>query len=369
MQMVQQKGNMMNVRLFLLLLCAMFSLNARPLKVLHMTFHEGCKKDFEEVAQELGIEVTTWFVQQLPKDFWEGFSAGNEIYNVGPSRAQRVWEGHKDFFNTFDAIITSDTAPLSRIFLQNDNWKKPLIIWICNRFDYAHGRGIEERFPDRAYYDLMRQAVHKDKVHIVAYTPYEHEYARRKGVPFAELCIKPLGTKEQEIVNNFQSAVPAEINKQETLFIYPRLNPGQIDTIQQNCAAHGMQTWSGVYNGPKDLKGFKGVLFFPYAFSNLSLFEDLQRGVIHFVPTINFLKKLGYIRLGMHNNLEWSEWYFPEYKDVLIYFDSWADLRVKVDTATQDKGLKERIRLFGKKNREEMISRWQQIFAEIRQGK
>ena len=31
-----------------------------PLRILHMGFHTGCIKDFDEVAQELGLEVGTY---------------------------------------------------------------------------------------------------------------------------------------------------------------------------------------------------------------------------------------------------------------------------------------------------------------------
>ncbi|HLE76501.1 MAG TPA: hypothetical protein VI521_01870, partial [Candidatus Babeliales bacterium] len=85
------------VIVFLALVVAI-SIEAK-LKVLHVTFHNGCKQDFEDVAQELNLDLTTWYVQGLPKDYWEGFSAGNEIYNVGPKRAKRVWDRHKDYFN------------------------------------------------------------------------------------------------------------------------------------------------------------------------------------------------------------------------------------------------------------------------------
>jgi hypothetical protein len=79
-------------------------------------------KDFEDVARELDLDLTSWFVQRLPQGFWEGFHAGNEIYNVSHRRAQRVWALHHEFFKQFDVIVTSDTAPLSRIFLQN-GWR------------------------------------------------------------------------------------------------------------------------------------------------------------------------------------------------------------------------------------------------------
>ena len=335
---------------------------ASSFKVLHVTFHKGCQKDFEEVAREFNFDLTTWYVHDLPKNFWEGFSAGNEIYNIGSRRAQRVWNLHKDFFNKFDLIVTSDTAPLSRIFLQN-GWKKPLVIWICNRFDYAHGRGGEDRFPDRGYYDLIRRATQQKNVRLIAYTPFEHEYMRRKGIEMGTRTIKPLGTKE-EIIPDFKSAVPAEVNATESLFIFPRLDVGQMNRARQGCALAGIPTWSGVYNGPEDIKQFKGVLFFPYAFSNLALFENLQRGIVHFVPTQRFLSQLGFIRGGMHGNLQWSEWYFKEYADCLVYFNSWADLKHKVQMIDYA-AMKPKINALGKQHRIQMADEWKKLLKEL----
>ncbi len=336
----------------------------KKVKVLHITFHEGCKNDFEEVARELGLDVTTWFVQHLPQGFWEGFQAGNEIYNVGPRRAQRVWNRHKDFFNQFDLIVTSDTVPLSRIFLQN-GWEKPLIIWICNRFDYAHGSGGEDRFPDRGYYDLIRQATLQKNVRLIAYTPFEHEYMRRRGIEMGTRTIKPLGTKEQEVAPDFISAIPADKDVGETLFIFPRLDEGQIDRVKQGCASEGIATWSGVYNGPEDLKQFKGVIFFPYQFSNLALFENVQRGIIQFVPTRRLMTQLfGYLRDGVRGNLQWMEWYLPENEDCFVYFDSWADLGEKMETVDYV-AMRQKIKVFGEHHRSSMLSEWQKVLEEL----
>ncbi len=348
--------------LFLGILFSVPTFLESKIKVLHLTFHEGCKNDFEDVAQELDLDVTSWFVQALPAEFWEGFAAGNEIYNVGHRRAERVWNRHEEFFDTFDVIITSDTAPLSRIFLQN-NWQKPLIIWVCNRFDYAHGNGGEDRFPEKEYYDLMRKATLLPTVRIVSYTPFEHEYARRKGISFGTRTIKPLGKKEQEFVPE-QSLVPSSVSKEETFFVFPRLSPGHLNNVLKACEQYTIKAWSGVYRGPEDLKGFKGVLFFPYAFSNLALFENLQRGVIHFVPTKRFLTELGFIRAGMQGNLEWCEWYFDAYKEYLVFFDSWQDLQSKITTINYQE-MKKKITAFGQQHRQEMIAEWRQLFKEL----
>jgi hypothetical protein len=82
----------------------------RPLKVLHMALHKGCINDFAEVARELSLDLTSWFIQDDPVRF-DKHARGNAIYNIGHDRAKRVWENNKDYFNQFDVIVTSDPAP------------------------------------------------------------------------------------------------------------------------------------------------------------------------------------------------------------------------------------------------------------------
>src|SRR5208282_2621726 len=124
------------------------------MKILHLTYHGGCKRTLDFVAKSLEHEITTKFAD------WN--------YNIGPNRAAEIWNKHKDYFNLFDLVITSDTAPLSRIFLQND-FKKKLIIWICNRFDYHDGASNDCSFPDYEYYNIINAAPRKNNVKIFSY--------------------------------------------------------------------------------------------------------------------------------------------------------------------------------------------------------
>ena len=167
--------------LLLLLLCwqSLDASEAPPLKVLHLTFHRGCAREFTGIAKALGLDLVTWYIPNLPPFFLDGKTTGNALYNVGHQRAQDIWEKHRDFFEQFDLILTSDTAPLSRIFLQN-KWTKPLFIWICNRFDYYDGASLDCHFPDQEYYDLFSQAAMLPNVTMIAYTAFEHNYAQRK---------------------------------------------------------------------------------------------------------------------------------------------------------------------------------------------
>jgi len=339
------------------------------IKVLHLSFHKGCLHDIEQVCQELGIHVTSWYIfdASYPKMWFDGYSTGGRLYNIGYERAKRIWEKHKDYFNQFDVIFTSDTAPLARIFLQK-GWEKPLIIWVCNRFDYRNVRCMDCDFPDKQFYDLIREATQKENVKIIPYTDYEYVYARRMGIDLGTRTIKPLGTEEKEVGPNFKSAIPETIKKEETIFIYPRLLEHQFYYIKNSCSGVGIKTYFGVYNGPEDLKGFKGVIYFPYQVSNLALFENFQRGVVHFVPSEKFIKyqraKEKPIRWCGWCSFDHCEWYKKENRDYLVYFDSWDDLKDKIEH-TDYETLRKKIKTIGRKHRSTMISRWRYIFNEV----
>lgn len=248
--------------------------NPGPLRILHIGFHTGCIKDFNEVARELGLEVTNWYLLGDRPRF-DGFSMGNAVYNIGHRRAEQVWNLHKDYFDQFDVILTSDTAPLSRIFLQN-GWKKPLVIWICNRFDYCDPASLDCQFPDKEYYDLFQKAMTMPNVKIISYTPVEYMWAASKGVQIGTETIKPVGSHETTYRKGNQSSIPADIHKSDTLFvpgIY--MNDTQKNYFIEQCKSHKIPIYYGRYNGPYDLKDFKGVIYMPYQWSNLALFENI----------------------------------------------------------------------------------------------
>ena len=121
------------------------------IKVLHLSFHLGCHNELLAISKELGFEIT----------FLEFTDGTPSKYNVGHDRAEKYWNKHKDYFQQFDLIITSDTAPISRVFLQN-SWEKKLIIWINNRFDYFDAASLDCDFPDSEYYDLIKEAMCRD---------------------------------------------------------------------------------------------------------------------------------------------------------------------------------------------------------------
>ena len=85
--------------------------------------------------------------------------------------------------------MTTDTTPISRIFLQNLNaLKGKLIIYVSNRFDVGMDDELEWR--KLFLYAIKR----KDKVTIVPFCEFEKIYAAAKDVHMWEYpTIYPLG--------------------------------------------------------------------------------------------------------------------------------------------------------------------------------
>jgi hypothetical protein len=127
-----------------------------------------------------------------------------------------------------------------------------------------------------------------------------------------------------------------EISKHKSsyVFIPPYINDTKCIDFEY-LTSNNIKYYNGRYNGANDLIGFKCIVHIPYAASNLALFENLYRGIVYYIPSENFLKEL----LQKSNN--WfsggverifiSEWYNETMNHLFIYFDSWLDLKNKLN--------------------------------------
>ncbi len=337
-------------------------------RVLHLSFHAGCMQDFQEVARELQLDLTTWnpLSSYQSAHRFLGSAAENPmaVYNMTHERAEKIYHHNEKQFDSFDCIITSDTAPLSRIFLQN-GWQKPLIIWVCNRFNYCVGPDSESGL-DAEYYDLFRAAMKMPNVRVVSYTPFEQYFAALYGVDIRGPIIKPVGTKKGVCE---RSGIPERVHKKETMFLYPPF-PGckkeEHAYIVSQCSSLGFELYSGKYNGPDDLNDFKGVIYFPYQASNLVFFENIQRGIVQFVPSERFIQEQIKAGAPLYYWYEpyYCEWYFGVHRDVIIYFDSWDDLREKIATTDYD-AVRKKIQDFAQYHRKQMLQGWCEVFGEL----
>lgn len=320
------------------------------MKILHVTHHSGCKISIDYICSSLGHEVET------QRASWN--------YNVGKERAKEIWETYKDYYNTFDCIITSDTAPLSRIFLQN-GFSKKLIIWVCNRFDYVDQASNDCGFPDPEFYELFRKASKSPNVHIRSYTKFEHEYAGKyRNVNWCEEVFRPCN----EIKDFLDTEFFPDGQKKSDVFLITRYhNDNYLLDLKHECDLRGIPSFRGEYKGPGDLYGIKGIIHIPYAWSNLALFENWSIGNVYLIPSENFL-----LELSKRGNFFWSppfdrnfihssEWYLPEHRDLFIYFDSFDHLREISKNENLINEKRNKVIEFSKKHRQDCILQWEKI--------
>lgn len=322
------------------------------MRVVHLSHHPGCRDDVRFVGRHLGFEVV---------DF-----AFDDGYNIGPERAARAWRRHGELLSSFDWAIVSDTAPLSRILLQN-GYRGRLVIWICNRFDYADRATNDCGFPDPGYYELFAEAARSPKVAVVGYTEFEHVYARRKGIETGGLTIPPVGATERP---GSPSPIPASLDRERTFLVPPYGNNRRLVDLEARCRSLGIPAYRGRYAGPADLRGFRGIIHIPYAWSNFALFESLRVGVPTLIPSPAFL-----LRLSLSPRFFWSppfvrrklglsEWYRPEHRRLFITFRSWRDLRRR--TLGLDPGAcRERLRSFAAAHAERVLGEWKAVFRRL----
>jgi hypothetical protein len=314
------------------------------MKILHVSYHNGCIGDINYVASKLGIGV------EVLKADWD--------YLINHDRAKSIWDKYADYFKNFDVIITSDTAPLSRIFLQN-GYKGKLIVWICNRFDYPNRDG----FPDVEYFNLWKNNLNNEKVKFISYTPFEYVYARQRGIPLSDFVIKPVAGF---IDKNTSTGIPGTVVKEKSFFIPPYHNDTIYMNLHDKCSSLGINTHAGRYHGIQDLVGFKGIIHIPYAWSNLALFEAVKLGIPHLIPSKDFLIKLStssnffWSPPFQREYIEYSEWYCKELKDLFVFFNSWEDLQ-SISKGYDFSGIIERRLNFIKSHEEGELTKWRDV--------
>lgn len=321
------------------------------MKVLHVSHHQGCRDDLDYVASRLGITL----------DHYE-YRGG---YNIGAARAAAAWHADRERFLAYDAILTSDTAPLSRIFLQN-GWPKGLIIWICNRFDYCDEATNDCGFPDAAYYELFRTAIDRPRTVVASYTAFEHHHARARGIALDTLTVRPVGAR---LPRKHTALVPGDVDRAATCFV-PTYHNDVAAALASRLQACGAGAYTGRYGGPWDLRGFKAIVHVPYAWSNFALFENLQSGLPYLIPSRRFLTEELATLPGFYwsppylpDRLDLSEWYDPDHAGVFIYFDSWEHL---AELAHSDLSAHAApIAAFCRAHTDRTVEQWRDIFASV----
>jgi len=343
-------------------------------KILHISHHIGCMRDHAYIYDKLNFQYEFW---KFPKG----------LFNISKDVANNIWNEKKDYFNSFDYIVTSDTAPISRIFMENIDELIPIVIvWICNRFDYSMER-------DASFYEIFNKIsiTQQSKFKIIPYSDFEDIWCKMRGISYCMNTITPIGINKRELdykideLNELKQSYVEDSNAKDMytdtnelenkMFIPIYGNDNLFLNIKDIFEKNNIAYFNGGYKHPEDLKKCAGLVTFPDAFSKLITFETIQNEIIVFLPSEQFLIQLHPCMnnntrywfnspVGYLNNelIKFCEWY--RYKECRIYFDSIEDMIYKIKTITPEiiSDKKKWCRIYGDLIEKENINKWQNIF-------
>jgi len=307
---------------------------------------------------------------------------GEMPYSISEGQANDFWKRHREEFNQYDVLITSDTVSLSYGFLLNLSEVKPfLIILNCNRFNY--GMAGEDKF-----HQLLRMvqsdAGYLKKVLYLPYTDFERVWCGKHGIYLHERAVMPLG-KYVEHINDkglmeeyFKTTDTSRRTKDigETVFLQRYYNHSHFMNLRDDIASHDISVDIGSYHHLHELHPYKALVVLPDQFSKYFTFESIQEEVVVILPSMKFLMEL-VPRHGYFFNIEGSggrltneyinlcEWY--KYPEARIYFDSFGELMDILKNLTPEKiaEVKKWCRFYGKVIESEHLLQWKHILEKV----
>jgi hypothetical protein len=291
-------------------------------KVLHISHHIGCFRDQQYILNKLGLHV-------------DNHKFTDNVFRITKEIADDFWNKNEELFNSYDYILISDTAPLSRPFLQNIEKLNPkLIIWICNRFDYAMLGDIE-------YYELFRNATNNPKITIVASTLFEKLWCLQHGsnIMFNPV-INPLGKHDSDLniprANVFNEMYgEAKGLPDADVFVPFYHNDNQFFKMADYLRSNDLSVCNGTFYSPSQLNKYFAFVTLPDTFCKWFSFEAIHNNIPVLLPSVELLMKLskqgnylfnitGYLgaEILTEDLAKLSEWYNPKLEKCRYYFDS-----------------------------------------------
>jgi len=292
-------------------------------KILHISHHIGCFKDQNYVLKQLGYDVVN-------------FKFYDKVFQITKNIADNFWNEKKDYLNSFDYILTSDTAPLSRIFLENQHeFKSKLIIWICNRFDYR----MET---EKKFYELFSEAEKNPNIKIIPYTHFEKIWCEYKGIKINQDTITPIGKtlpEDEKNIPNIKYYCDEYGGKDELpeadVIVPIYYNDNIFFKMSEYLKNKNILVYNGGYNSPNQLKKYKAFITMPDAFSKFLAFEMIHSKIPVILPSKKCLFKLskqepyffniwgsGGANFLQEEWIDWCEWYDPNLINCRLYYDS-----------------------------------------------
>lgn len=287
------------------------------MRILHVTFSVQCNEDIYNMCENIGYEYNYLY-----------FDDGTRgKYNMSKERSISYYQKHREHIESFDAVIVSETTALCRVFLESD-YKKPLIVWVYNRFDYHDAATNDCNFPDIGYYEIIKDAIlSRPNVKFLFSTIFEKYYMENKlAIECPGSIMKPSG-----ILNLYPTRIKQFGN---TFFVGDFHNDTLMINLSEELKTLNIDVFQSRLSDPRILRHYKGLVHIPNSWTSILLFQCIFMNVPMFIPSKRFFMELKkkHSNFFWHppysdENIEMSEWYNPEMAKHFIYFDSFEELK------------------------------------------
>ena len=333
------------------------------MKILHLTNHIGTTKSINAVFKQL--DMTNNLITEKCYD----------NYYINKTEANHFSETYKEKIKEYDVIIFTDTSMTARPFLQNiDHHNCIIIVYITNRFDWGMFG-----FRDEEYYHLYSELSRHPRVFFCADNTYDQYYATQHNIHFFynnPIKLIPNLVIDQTI--DQQNQTQSQTQNKNKMCIFDRGTPFEIYKIIMNELQIEYDIFGEKYKPYRDVTHiceYKGILHLPYQTNIQSLWENLGYNIIYFIPSKKFIYEL--IRTTnwyyweektrspelFVKSIELSEWYIPENEILFVYFDSWENLKDKLNNITHEEMLEKKTKIseFMKISNMLQLEKWKKI--------
>ena len=295
--------------------------------VLYLSLHQGTIDEivFAFERKNIGITVIN-LVEDKRFDIKERYG-----YSISDSIANKYIKSGlvKELCDKYDLIIIGDTIPMGRPFFQaSKTCKAKLALQITNRFDYNVAGSMD-------YIQLMQNLVNNHNVFWLPNNDFELFYLNHKGIypkSSRTLVIKPYGVSnvKKKNVTNKKTIIYSHFGEN---FLKDFLNSNKISNSKYK------HYKSSTYGGPLTLSEHNLFIYFPYQFSTMKVFQNLNYGVLVAIPTSRFFKEIinrknvvfefnDQIHWFINNFENWTYYfdvYNPAYTNIYLKFDNWNE--------------------------------------------
>lgn len=339
-----------------------------------ISWHRGTIQEFKYVAQQLGVELTvSW-----------------PVHGYCPSRGDslEVWQWLGEMYcKHYDAIVVIDTVPAGgRPFMEAFAHypavaaacrARRVVMLLSQRFDF-------DLIGDRDYYSTVQESLKVEKIVWAQNNPYEEWYMQQQGIqlPRPLRLLRPQGRVHGSTSYPDAARYPEPDPGLPVIVTY---NGWPTQVFAQQLRAQGIdfrQVDHRRYGGAGKLAAYKCLIHLPYQVSAMAFYEHVAAGVVHLVPSPELMtawcrgepanetggEKMPFPTQGgitaLHPGFPWDrvEPYTAFFRDAVVVWDSWEDLRHKL--ATVDfAAMRQRAVALMDAHRQHVLADWRQVLA------